>query len=151
MSGQGPGSSEEQGPGVGDDLVEVCDVCLGEVADDDGVLKVDTAAAERALRAWRARAGADTQELFRLTPRGTPSEWTVRHHSCGAGPVFASTIAVDRIRSWTGLLERTPCGQAVPRGNGLGRLPGLPAAPAPCRCQRHPAPHPERPEWWAGR
>ncbi|WP_189959352.1 hypothetical protein [Streptomyces violascens] len=29
------------------DLVAVCDVCLGEIADGGGVLEVDTAAADR--------------------------------------------------------------------------------------------------------
>ncbi|WP_438289574.1 hypothetical protein [Streptomyces sp. HUAS TT7] len=88
-----------------DDLVAVCDVCLGEVSDGDGVLEVDTAKADRALRVWRARAGADPRALFHLTPGARPVKWAVRHHGCGTGPVFAYTNTVERVRSWTGLLE----------------------------------------------
>ncbi|GGU52065.1 hypothetical protein [Streptomyces violascens] len=88
-----------------DDLVAVCDVCLGEIADGGGVLEVNTAAADRALRAWRTRVGADPQALFHLTPGTRPVKWVVRHHDCDTGPVFAYTIAVERIRSWTGAME----------------------------------------------
>ncbi|MFI6056360.1 hypothetical protein ACIBCO_40675 [Streptomyces violascens] len=52
---------------MNDDLVAVCDVCLGEIADGGGVLEVDAARADRALRASsQGRRGPDA--LFHLTP-----------------------------------------------------------------------------------
>ncbi|WP_189971208.1 hypothetical protein [Streptomyces violascens] len=90
---------------MSDDLTAMCDLCLGEGAEGDGVLEVDTAAADSALRAWRAKAGADPHALFHLTSGARPVKWRVRHHSCGTGPRFAYTIAVERIRSWTAAVD----------------------------------------------
>ncbi|WP_406503213.1 hypothetical protein [Streptomyces sp. NBC_00212] len=66
---------------------------------------MDTAKADRALRVWQVKADVDPHALFRLAPGARPVKWAVRHHGCGAGPVFTYTIAVELVRSWTGLLE----------------------------------------------
>lgn len=46
------------------DLIAVCDICLGGIADGDGVSEVDTAAADRALCAWRTRVGAELDAVW---------------------------------------------------------------------------------------
>ncbi|MCM2431066.1 hypothetical protein [Streptomyces sp. RKAG337] len=88
-----------------DDLVAVCDLCLQAIADGEGALEVDTAAADRAARIWRERVGPDPLAVFRTTPGARPVAWTVRHGGCGSAPRFAYTIAVERVRSWTALLH----------------------------------------------
>ncbi|MFD7169283.1 hypothetical protein [Streptomyces violascens] len=133
---------------MGDDLVGVCDACLGEAADGDGVLKVDTAAAERALRARRARAGADPQMLFRLTPGevdGPSPRLRYRagvrlHDRCRTHPALDRTCwnvhLVDKpflaATDWADFLECTPHPR---RAAASGILPRTP----------------KDPEWWAGR
>ncbi|MFD9791387.1 hypothetical protein ACFWXK_10590 [Streptomyces sp. NPDC059070] len=90
---------------MGRDLVAVCDVCLEAIEDGAGVLEVDAAAADRALRAWRARSGDGPLALFNRTSGGPAVRWKTRHHGCGRAAVFAYSIAVERVRSWSGLLE----------------------------------------------
>ncbi|GHE11425.1 hypothetical protein [Streptomyces alanosinicus] len=86
------------------ELVAVCDHCLELVQDGDGVLEVDTDAADRALRAWRETGSAD-YAVFHASAGTHPVQWAVRHHSCGKAPSFACTITVNRVRSWTALLD----------------------------------------------
>ncbi|MEU5425921.1 hypothetical protein AB0H73_09970 [Streptomyces olivoreticuli] len=88
------------------DLVAVCDACLGQIDDGDGVLAVDVAAADRAVRAWRRRVGADPLAVFHTSPGTRPARWTTRHHDCGSGkPKCPYTIPVERVRSWPALLQ----------------------------------------------
>ncbi|GLW04819.1 hypothetical protein Slala05_84490 [Streptomyces lavendulae subsp. lavendulae] len=89
---------------VADDLVAVCDHCLQHILDGEGVLEVDMAAAARAVERWRGRVGADPLAVFRAVAGVTQAVWTVRHHGCGTAPRFACTIAVERVRTWPGLL-----------------------------------------------
>src|SRR5689334_3059723 len=85
----------------------VCDHCLGVIADGEGVLEVDTDAADRAMSAWRKRVGASVSAVFQMTPGIRPVPWAVRHSACAAAPKFRYEIAVERVRSWTGLLDWT--------------------------------------------
>ncbi|MEU6540979.1 hypothetical protein [Streptomyces sp. NPDC047000] len=87
------------------DLMAVCDVCLQPVEDGEGALAVDTAHADRLVRTWRERVGTDPLAVFPRTPGHRCAAWTVRHHICGEPPRFCYAIAVERIRTWTGLLH----------------------------------------------
>ncbi|KAB7835488.1 hypothetical protein [Streptomyces mobaraensis] len=88
------------------DLVAVCDVCLGEIDDGDGVLEADMTAADRTLRAWRRRVGADPLAVFHTSRGAQPVRWTTRHHDCDGGrPTHPYTIPVERVRSWPALLQ----------------------------------------------
>ncbi|MGY0466608.1 hypothetical protein ACW14Y_41075 [Kitasatospora sp. cg17-2] len=87
------------------DLTAICDRCLTPIPDGGGVLEVDTAAADRALRRWRAKIGTDPLAVFASTPGTRAVPWNTRHHSCGRPPRFPCTIAVERIRTWPGLLH----------------------------------------------
>ncbi|MFE3560192.1 hypothetical protein ACFXKW_35850 [Streptomyces sp. NPDC059193] len=88
-----------------DDLVAVCDFCLQPIPDGEGMVEVDIAAAERALKRWRARSESDLSAVFRTTSGARPAMWVTRHADCGISPRFAITIAVHRIRTWTDLLR----------------------------------------------
>ncbi|MFI5987661.1 hypothetical protein ACIBEA_43235 [Streptomyces sp. NPDC051555] len=90
---------------MADDLVAVCDFCIQPIPDGEGMVEVDIAAAERALKRWRARYGTDPGAVFRTTPWARPVAWATRHTDCGTSPRFAFTIAVHRLRAWTDLLR----------------------------------------------
>ncbi|MGW2877041.1 hypothetical protein ACWDBP_12260 [Streptomyces sp. NPDC001233] len=86
------------------ELVAVCDHCLDPVQDGDGVLEVDTDTADRALRAWK-ETDSSNYAVFHASAGTQPVKWTVRHYSCGKAPSFICEIAVERLRSWTALLD----------------------------------------------
>ncbi|MFE4514723.1 hypothetical protein ACFRMQ_11105 [Kitasatospora sp. NPDC056783] len=88
-----------------DDLVAVCDHCLTPIPDGAGVLEIDIAAADRALRRWRVKAGPDPLAVYATTPGARPVRWSTRHHDCGRPPRSPYTITVERIRTWPGLLH----------------------------------------------
>ena len=84
------------------ELTARCDRCLGQIEDGDGVVEVNAAAAQCAMERWWARQ-ADGPAVF----AGRRIRWIARHRRCGRAPAHAYSIPVERIRSWTALLDWT--------------------------------------------
>ncbi|MEV3857614.1 hypothetical protein AB0J38_25205 [Streptomyces sp. NPDC050095] len=87
------------------ELVAVCDRCLGEIPDGEGVLEVNVTSAARVLERWAATFQADAASPWPPTRRGRAAAWRVRHHGCGRDYAAGYRIPVERIRTWTGVLD----------------------------------------------
>ncbi|MFB7836137.1 hypothetical protein [Streptomyces sp. NPDC056056] len=81
------------------ELTARCDRCLQLIEDGAGVLEVNAAAAQRVLEQWwRKSLGPGVFDGRRI-------RWVTRHRRCGRAPAGAYSIPVERVRSWTALLE----------------------------------------------